>query len=223
MSPSLGNRLAWRVSTAVSSFGARWHVDALVYNPWQMWAYHQAALTDADGVARALAETFPQAHRFVDVGAGSGAFAAALARVGKHVLAVERSRVGRMIAARQGVGTLEFDLAAPEPIPSRITAEVAYSFEVAEHLVPQLGQRLVRVLARLAPTVVFTAAPPGQGGLGHVNEQPSQYWIERFRAQGMEPSCEQATLRRAFRSHGVQASWFANVMVFSARKSEPDA
>jgi hypothetical protein len=32
--------------------------------------------------------------------------------------------------------------------------------------------------------VFFTAAHPGQTGLAHINEQPKEYWIERFARVG---------------------------------------
>ena len=67
--------------------------------------------------------------------------------------------------------------------------------------------------------MAVTAAPPGQGGTGHVNEQPQSYWIDRFRTEGMEydegRSREVAT---GFRREGVRSTWLAdNVMVFVRR------
>jgi hypothetical protein len=120
------------------------------------------------------------------------------------------------MAALQRVPSAPFDLR--DTAPPRRRADLAYSFEVAEHLPPELGDRLVGFLAATAPLVVFTAAHPGQGGYGHVNEQPQAYWVERFRAAGMEPSPDEtAALRRAFAAAGVQAPWFdENVLVLRA-------
>jgi SAM-dependent methyltransferase len=200
--------------TRASRLGERHGWDWLTYNPMTMWSYHRMARRDAPPVIASLAGTFPEAGSYLDVGAGSGAFAAEARRRGKAARALERSRVGRALARAQGVPAEEFDLTDLRPdIPG---ADLAYSFEVAEHLPGDLGDRLVSFLAAAAPCVVFTAAPPGQGGCGHVNEQPPSYWIERFRAAGMEHSPEQTeALRRAFRANGVHAPWFdANVQVF---------
>ncbi|MDX6377286.1 MAG: hypothetical protein QOE98_1589, partial [Gaiellaceae bacterium] len=127
-----------------------------------------------------------------------------------------RSRAGRAIASLQRVDTAAFDLRDAEP--GRHRAQLAYCFEVAEHLPPELGERLVGFLAGAAPIVVFTAAQPGQGGYGHINEQPRSYWEAQFRSAGMEPSpgaVEQ--LKRAFTENGVQARWFFdNLQVFRA-------
>jgi len=209
-------RLADLVGTRASRLGERQGWARLVYNPLTMWSYHRLARADAGPVMAAVREVFPAARELVDVGAGSGAYAAAAARRGASVVALERSRAGRALASAQRVRSAPFDLGAPAPAPRR--ADLAYCFEVAEHLPPELGDRLVTFLAASAPTVVFTAAHPGQGGYGHVNEQPQSYWTERFRAAGMEPSPDEiAALRRAFRRNGVQAPWFdENVLVFRA-------
>ena len=93
--------------------------------------------------------------------------------------------------------------------------DVAYSFEVAEHLPPNLGTRLVRFLLETAPTVVFTAAHPGQGGQGHINEQSREYWAHEFeRAGGMLDTEATATLAALF-SQRTTLEWLAhNVQVF---------
>ena len=204
--------------TRISRFGERRGWDWLIYNPLTMWSYHRMARRDAGPVMSALAETFPEARTYLDVGAGSGAFAAEAARRGVRATALERSRVGRALAKVQGARVVPFDLERTSPAGHE--AQLAYCFEVAEHLPPPLGDRLVTFLAAVAPCVVFTAAPPGQGGCGHVNEQPQSYWIERFRAAGMEPAPDEtAALKRAFRANGVFAAWFdQNVLVFRASR-----
>jgi hypothetical protein len=208
-------RLADLAGTRASRLGQRRGWDWLVYNPLTMWSYHRLARADAGPVMAAMREVYPAARELPDVGAGSGAYAAAAARGGAGVVALERSRAGRAMATLQRVRSTPFDLRDGAP-PSR-RADLAYCFEVAEHLPAELGDRLVAFLAA-APLVVFTAAQPGQGGYGHVNEQPPSYWTERFRAAGMDESPDEAAaLRRAFRANGVRAPWFEqNVLVFRA-------
>ena len=62
--------------------------------------------------------------------------------------------------------------------------DLAVCIEVAEHLPPAAAEPLVDTLARLAPVVLFSAATPGQGGHGHLNEQPRTYWRRLFAARG---------------------------------------
>ena len=77
------------------------------------------------------------------------------------------------------------DLAAPPELDRRY--DVAISLEVAEHLPEAAAERFVAALVRAAPVVAFSAATPGQGGYGHVNEQWPAYWAERFARHGYEP------------------------------------
>lgn len=74
------------------------------------------------------------------------------------------------------------DLASPLDLGR--TFDLAQSLEVAEHLPPQAAATLVATLARHAPLVLFSAAPPGQGGENHINEQPYDYWRALFAAHG---------------------------------------
>jgi hypothetical protein len=208
-------RAADLAGTRASRLGERRGWDWLVYNPLTMWSYHRLARHEAAPVMDAMRRVFPDAGAYLDVGAGSGAYAAAARRRGVRARALERSRAGRAMAALQRVPSAAFDLRDAAAPPR---AELAYCFEVAEHLPPELGDRLVRFLAGAAPLVVFTAAQPGQGGYGHVNEQPPDHWAQRFGAAGMEPWPEAAErLTAAFADAGVRAPWFfANLMVFRA-------
>jgi SAM-dependent methyltransferase len=58
--------------------------------------------------------------------------------------------------------------------------DLAVSLEVAEHLPEESADDFVQGLTRLAPAVMFSAAIPHQGGLGHVNEQWPEYWRDLF-------------------------------------------
>ena len=62
--------------------------------------------------------------------------------------------------------------------------DLAISIEVAEHIEPGNAEEFVRLLTGLSDTVLFSAAIPGQGGTGHVNEQWPEYWAALFRASG---------------------------------------
>jgi hypothetical protein len=61
---------------------------------------------------------------------------------------------------------------------------LALCLEVAEHLTPAAGDWLVAELCRIADVVVWSAAIPGQGGDGHINEQWPDYWQQRFQQHG---------------------------------------
>ena len=71
-----------------------------------------------------------------------------------------------------------------EPVDLGRRFDLAQCLEVAEHLYPAGGVAVVNVLTRHADRVLFSAAPPGQGGEHHVNEQPYDYWRRLFKERG---------------------------------------
>lgn len=58
--------------------------------------------------------------------------------------------------------------------------DLALCIEVAEHLAPDAADRFIDFLTSHADAILFSAAIPGQGGTGHVNEQPQSYWYKKF-------------------------------------------
>ncbi len=179
--------------------------------------YHEKAMGDAPVVIRSFEERWPRAMSYYDIGAGTGAYAAAARRRGHDVYASEYARIGRVVARALGVPCAALDLSRDPPADTRgRSVDLAWCFEVAEHVSPPMGDRLVEHVARSAPIVIFTAASPGQGGRGHINEQPKSYWIERFGRHGKvyRPDLS-AELAAYWRAAGLQSSWLHdNVMVF---------
>jgi hypothetical protein len=58
------------------------------------------------------------------------------------------------------------------------------SLETAEHLEPESAEAFVECLTCLSNIVLFSAAVPGQGGTGHINEQWTAYWVKLFADRG---------------------------------------
>ena len=71
-----------------------------------------------------------------------------------------------------------------EPFDLGRRFDLAQSLEVAEHLAGSRAAGFVDDLTRHADAVLFSAAPPGQGGENHINEQPYEYWRDLFAARG---------------------------------------
>lgn len=102
------------------------------------------------------------------------------------------------------------DLGQPFDLGRRF--DVAVCLEVAEHLPPERADGFVADLCRLAPTVVFSAAMPRQGGVGHVNLEPPSYWASLFRGQGF--GWEDPIRRRVWQSPSVEPWYASNLLVF---------
>lgn len=62
--------------------------------------------------------------------------------------------------------------------------DMVWCVEFLEHVHEQYIPNFMEIFSR-ANIVIMTAAPPGHGGHHHVNEQPSEYWIEKFSEVGL--------------------------------------
>ncbi len=71
-----------------------------------------------------------------------------------------------------------------KPIDLKRRFDFAYSLEVAEHLKPEASAVFVESLVRHSDIVLFSAAPPGQGGESHINEKPMEFWRDLFVKNG---------------------------------------
>lgn len=210
-------RVRTRWATRLAKIGARRGISWLEYNPLAFGYFHEKAVADAPVVIESFERLFTGAVSYYDVGAGTGAYAALAKRRGKQVLACERSRLGRLAARVQGVPCVSFELGRTPPADTGgAIFDLAYCFEVAEHVPASLAGRLVDHLVASAAAIVFTAAQPGQGGIGHVNEQPKEYWIREFEQRGMRYRPDLADrLATTWRAAPVSSSWLPdNVIVF---------
>jgi SAM-dependent methyltransferase len=64
--------------------------------------------------------------------------------------------------------------------------DLAISMEVGEHIDSQYVDIYINNLCAHSDVIMFSAAIPGQGGTGHINEQPLSYWVEKFRIRDYE-------------------------------------
>jgi len=125
-------------------------------------------------------------RQVVDVGCGVGAWLAAFRNQGAdRILGLDGDHVPRDRLLIPVEDFRPFDLAKPVGLDQRF--DLAISLEVAEHL-PEAGAAdFVALLTRLSDIVLFSAAIPGQGGDGHVNEQWQSYWAALFAAHDYRP------------------------------------
>lgn len=93
-------------------------------------------------------------------------------------------RFGVDIAAPDGDAFLQFDLC--EPLNLARHYDLVISVEVGEHLPEEAADTYVDSIARHGDHVLFSAAVPGQEGVGHINCQPHEYWHRKFEAHGFE-------------------------------------
>ena len=66
--------------------------------------------------------------------------------------------------------------------------DLCMSLEVSEHIEPEYTDVYIQTLVDLSDRILFSAAPPGQRGLYHVNCQHPQYWHDTFAEYGYKPN-----------------------------------
>lgn len=93
--------------------------------------------------------------------------------------------------------------------------DLALCLEVAEHLPKDRADDLVLTLTKCAPAVMFSAAIPGQGGHGHINCQPKDYWVEKFARLNYVVDTEKTDELLRFMASGYHLGWFTqNAVIF---------
>jgi SAM-dependent methyltransferase len=128
-----------------------------------------------DGLAR---------RRIADIGCGTGTFLAAGLELGaQEVVGIEGDWVTPSMLDDPRIAFEPRDLEQSFEGPR---VDLVLSLEVAEHLSPKRAEAFVRDLVAMAPAVLFSAAIPGQGGVGHVNEQWQSHWATLFAAHGYD-------------------------------------
>lgn len=102
-----------------------------------------------------------------------------------------------------------------EPLDLGEQFDLVQSLEVAEHLPPSAAETFIETLCRHGQIVLFSAALPGQGGMGHLNEQPYDFWRELFLAQGFVPI---DIIRPAIRGNRAIQPWYRyNTIVYVSK------
>jgi SAM-dependent methyltransferase len=203
---------------AMTAVGERTGLEWLIYNPLARYGFERAARRNAPITIEAIARLFPTVRTAVDVGCGTGRYVMEMRARGIDAIGLEYAPTLRRKCARRGITVLPFDVSVPTPQPEGRPFDLAISFEVAEHVPATLADDFARFFAGLARRVVFTAAHPGQGGTSHINEQPREYWIDKFDANGFALD-ESLTRELASQWERASAHWYLprNLSVFSER------
>ncbi|NBT76683.1 MAG: methyltransferase domain-containing protein [Betaproteobacteria bacterium] len=143
--------------------------------------------------------------RILDVGCGPGIYVTALRNLGLQADGVDPDP--RCPYDKLSVFHPQFDMYR--------NYDICLCLEVAEHIDPELADKFVEKLVGVAPTVIFSAAQPGQGGHGHINCQPKEYWAHKFGCHNYVYDAEATTRLCGFMQLGYHMGWFVNnVQIF---------
>lgn len=148
----------------------------------------------------------------IDVGCGEGWWAYEFGKHGCDVQGIDGSYVATS-PLKDRFTAVNLD----NPLPNLGEFDLAVSLEVAEHLPPARAPGFINDLCILAPTVLFSAAIPGQGGVNHVNEQPPGYWVDLFQRNGYQVS---GALRWEIWTNDMVENWYRQNILVATRHPE---
>jgi SAM-dependent methyltransferase len=117
----------------------------------------------------------------VDFECGQGAWLNIWRKAGARVMGIDGPYIEQKYLMIDANEFLAADLSRPINLGRRF--DVVQSLEVAEHLPSSRASEFIDTLTSHRPLVMASAAVPGQGGEHHINEQPLEYWREKFQTR----------------------------------------
>lgn len=151
-----------------------------------------------------------------DVGCGVGTWLNAFREFGiSDLLGIDGGYVDRSLLQIPQSQFAPKDISKPFRIKRKF--DVTVCLEVAEHLLPSRADSFVEDLTLLSPIILFSAAIPGQGGVGHFNEQWPSFWARLFERRGFGV-CD-IVRSRIWDDSELTPCYRQNILIFADRDS----
>ena len=174
----------------------------------------QGALTAAERIVPLVLETIGEVRSVVDLGGGTGVWLRRFQMCGvPKVMLIDRPDVEPdLVIDRTCFQAADLN----KSFPSTSRFDLAVCVECAEHLRADRAQPLVEWLTGAADRIVFSAAIPGQGGKGHINERLPSYWSKLFRQRGF---VRRDVLRRSLIMSKAIPWWYRqNLLLYTSQE-----
>ena len=161
----------------------------------------------AERLATWVAETL-QPQTVLDIGCGPGIYVDALRDHGIEAIGIDTDKriEGKPHLKKESL------------FETNSTAEVVICLEVAEHISKDMSEQVANCVADCVipdGILIWTAAKPGQGGTGHINCQPKDYWVQRLSNYGLQRDELLETQLLDYAKSGYYMGWFLqNLIVF---------
>lgn len=154
----------------------------------------------------------------LDVGCGAGAWIRAYGELGvKTCVGIDGEYVDRSLLLMKPDDFRPLDITSSFDLGRQF--DIVQCLEVAEHVPPRFSETLIDNITRHGKAVLFSAAPPGQGGENHINERPYSYWRDGFVRRGFHLF---DFVRPAVRDDPLIEPWYRFNVLFFAHDSVVD-
>ncbi|HSX14994.1 MAG TPA: methyltransferase domain-containing protein [Candidatus Saccharimonadales bacterium] len=161
-----------------------------------IWKYAPKSVLDV-GCATGL-----YLRPFLDQGIKGQGVDYAEAAVADEVLQIPRSAIKIVDITKQSIGA---------------RADLSLCIEVLEHIPESGAASAIKHLSQTAPIIIFSAAQPGQGGRGHINCQPKEYWQQLFTSNGYVRDETSENYLKIIMQSGYHLGWLINnLMIYLA-------
>lgn len=161
--------------------------------------------------------SFFKPHVIVDIGCGRGTWLKEAVKLGvKEIIGIDEGPFHPETSVLHQQQYMQADLSIP--LSASIRADCCFCLEVAEHLPEKHANTLLDTLTGIADMVLFSAAIPGQGGDGHLNEQWPAYWQLKFAERGFNAY---DIIRPVIWNHPEIHFWYQqNIMVYAKENGQ---
>jgi SAM-dependent methyltransferase len=148
------------------------------YDP-AFYQYINKGSTKSAATVIPLIRSYFNVRSVIDFGCGQGAWLREWKRFGaQEVLGIDGDYVNIDALLIERSELKKSNLSNPVDIGKKF--DLVQSLEVAEHLPESAADMFVESLVMHGDVILFSAAPVGQGGHDHINEQPYEYWRDKF-------------------------------------------
>lgn len=154
----------------------------------------------------------PNTKSVVDYGCGAGWFLFYFKKkYNVDVFGYEPNKEMLEVIDKSVKNRVEF-LSLTDTINLKRDFDLAMNIEVIEHIDKKYEDLVLQNITRHSDNLIFSAAYPGQGGVGHVNEQHFRYWKYKLNQMSWHLNDVGTRKLKVFLAKNKAAKWYIHNM-----------
>lgn len=178
------------------------------------WHHNEKILREYETVTKIFYDRFTP-KSVIDFGCGTGIYLHFFSKLGvEHIKGLEGCQNAISLALVKNIE--KYDIT--KKIKTNTKYDICLCFEVAEHIHKKYAETLIHDICLTSDIILFSAAIPKQTGRHHINLQPKQYWINKFKFEGFiyQKSVTQDIINKMPPLKSI--SWIKNnIMIFEKK------